>query len=100
MRVVLQQPATRPTGAAIPPDQELGLGQRVDDLEDKVARRNFRVVVIIPMQVDQTDLADPVNPRRWIYTYCGGSGKTLKSAVPRQPGGEIAGEWEKVEVWP
>ena len=31
------------------------LGQRVEDLEDEGARRNFRVVVIVPEEVDQVD---------------------------------------------
>ncbi|GAP86871.2 putative zn 2cys6 transcription factor protein [Rosellinia necatrix] len=64
------------------------LGQPLDDLEDPVARANFRVVVIVPDELDQTDLSDPERPRRWIHTYVGaGYGKG-------------PGEWETVEVWP
>ncbi|KAI1151852.1 pyridoxamine 5'-phosphate oxidase-domain-containing protein [Nemania diffusa] len=66
----------------------LALGQRVTDLEDPVARANFRVVVIAPDEVDQTDLSDPEHPRRWIHTYIGaGYGRGHH-------------EWETVEVWP
>ncbi|KAK4156855.1 hypothetical protein C8A00DRAFT_12279 [Chaetomidium leptoderma] len=71
-----------------------GVGQRLDDLEDEVARRNFRVVVIVPDEVDQVDLSDELRPRRWLYVYRGVGG------VSKLPGGEIIGEWEKVEVWP
>lgn len=79
---------------AIPPEGGLGQGQEVEDLEDEVARSNFRVVVIVPTEVDQVDLSDQLRPRRWLYTYRGPSGQS------KQPGGEIIGEWEKVEVWP
>jgi hypothetical protein len=71
-----------------------GLGQRVDDLEDEGARRNFRVVVIVPDEVDQVDLSDELRPRRWLYVYRGAGGE------PKLAGGEVIGEWEKVEVWP
>ncbi|KAI1352929.1 pyridoxamine 5'-phosphate oxidase-domain-containing protein [Xylaria sp. FL0043] len=67
----------------------LKLGQKVTDLEDSVARANFRVVVIVPDELDQADLSDPEHPRRWIHTYVGSSG-----------GGKGHGEWEIVEVWP
>ncbi|KAI0817283.1 pyridoxamine 5'-phosphate oxidase-domain-containing protein [Xylaria sp. FL0064] len=66
----------------------LKLGQKVTDLEDPIARANFRVVVIVPDELDQADLSDPEHPRRWIHTYVGSSG------------GKGHGEWETVEVWP
>ena len=73
-----------------------GLGQKVGDelLEDEVARRNFRVVVIVPNEVDVCDLSDPADQRRWLYTYVGPAAKATK------PGGEVIAGWEKVEVWP
>ncbi|KAK3900142.1 hypothetical protein C8A05DRAFT_45959 [Staphylotrichum tortipilum] len=70
------------------------VGQRVDDVEDEIARRNFRVVVIVPDEVDQVDLSDELMPRRWLYVYRGLEGKS------KVPGGEVIGEWEKVELWP
>ncbi|KAK4244556.1 hypothetical protein C7999DRAFT_35071 [Corynascus novoguineensis] len=70
------------------------VGQRLDDLDDGVARKNFRVVVIVPDEVDQVDLSDEQRPRRWLYVYRGAGGTS------KLPGGEIIGEWEKVEVWP
>jgi pyridoxamine 5'-phosphate oxidase len=82
------------TPITVPPEEGLGLGQEVDDLEDEVARRNFRVVVIVPDEVDQVEYLDPKKPRRWIYIYRGLSWQA------KEPGGEVIGEWEKVEVWP
>ncbi|KAL2153074.1 hypothetical protein VTH82DRAFT_4229 [Thermothelomyces myriococcoides] len=70
------------------------VGQKLDDLEDETARKNFRVVVIVPDEVDQVDLSDELRPRRWLYVYRGASGES------KLPGGEIISEWEKVEVWP
>jgi len=70
----------------------LGIGQEVEDMEDEVARANFRVVVVVPEEVDQVDLSDGKDPRRWLYRYRGGEGPEM--------GGEVVGEWEKVELWP
>jgi hypothetical protein len=82
------------TPVAYHTDKGAGLGQRLDDLEDEVARGNFRVVVIVPDEVDQVDLSDEMRPRRWLYVYRG------VDAESKLPGGEVFGEWEKVEVWP
>ncbi|KAI8965740.1 pyridoxamine 5'-phosphate oxidase-domain-containing protein [Daldinia sp. FL1419] len=75
-------------------DDRLKLGQKVTDLEDEVARANFRVVVIVPQGVDRTDLSDPERGRRWFYTFIGPESK------PTAPGGLVEDGWEKVEVWP
>jgi hypothetical protein len=64
----------------------LGLGQRVEDLQDEGARRHFRVVVLLPEEVDKVDLGDPERARRWRYRY-------VESA-------EGGGVWETTEVWP
>jgi pyridoxamine 5'-phosphate oxidase len=80
--------------AAYPAGKGEELGQRVDDVEDEAARKNFRVVVIVPEEVDQVDLRDELRARRWLYVYRGVDG------VSKLPGGEVIGEWEKVEVWP
>ncbi|KPM43614.1 hypothetical protein AK830_g2959 [Neonectria ditissima] len=45
------------------PAPGLELGQKVEDLQDKIARENFRVVVIVPEEVDQVDLSEL--GRRW-----------------------------------
>ncbi|KAI1175085.1 pyridoxamine 5'-phosphate oxidase-domain-containing protein [Nemania sp. FL0916] len=71
------------------------LGQRVTDLADPVARANFRVVIIVPDEVDQADLSNPEKPRRWIHTYVAGAGYASGYG-----GGGGGGEWETVEVWP
>lgn len=69
------------------PDQDHQLAQKVYDLEDLIARSNFRVVVIKPDEVEQTDLSDPATARRWKYTLVYGA----------QDG---KGEWKKEELWP
>lgn len=78
----------------LPIEEGYELGQQVDDLEDEKARANFRVMVIVPEEVDQVDYSDPSKPRRWLYTYRG------KGWQAHHSGGEIIGEWEKVEVYP
>ncbi|KAL1840138.1 hypothetical protein VTJ49DRAFT_754 [Mycothermus thermophilus] len=70
------------------------VGQSVEDVNDAAARANFRVVVIVPDEIDQVDLSDETRPRRWLYVYRG------ESRESKLPGGEIFGEWEQVEVWP
>lgn len=67
------------------PGPGLGLGQEVDDVDDAVARRNFRVVVIVPEEVDRVDLSDPERGRRWNYKFVGTAN---------------AGEWAVTELWP
>jgi pyridoxamine 5'-phosphate oxidase len=67
------------------PKEGLGLGQKVDDLHDSIARENFRVVVIVPEEVDQVDLSDPEEGKRWNYEFVGS--------------GEVA-SWKVTELWP
>ncbi|KAI2468907.1 pyridoxamine 5'-phosphate oxidase-domain-containing protein [Annulohypoxylon bovei var. microspora] len=76
-------------------DDRLKLGQKVTDSNDEVARANFRVVVIVPDELDQADLSDPERAQRWLYTFVGGG-----KAEPTTPGGLVEDGWEKVEVWP
>ena len=72
------------------PDQDHQLGQKVTDLNDPIARANFRVVIIKPDEVEQLDLSDPAKARRFKYTFISKSG----------PNNETVGEWEKEELWP
>ena len=44
--------------------KELGLGQKVTDLHDPIARWNFRVVIIRPDEVERVDISDPATARR------------------------------------
>ncbi|KAI1828136.1 pyridoxamine 5'-phosphate oxidase-domain-containing protein [Xylaria intraflava] len=77
-------PPGRPV--ALPVEGEgLAMGQKVTDLDDPIARANFRVVVIVPDELDQADLSDPERGRRWVHSYVGGG---------------QGREWETVEVWP
>ncbi|KAK7743165.1 hypothetical protein SLS53_004250 [Cytospora paraplurivora] len=85
------------TPRSIAPGPGEGVGQTVGDelLEDEVARRNFRVVVIVPDEVDLVDLSDRADQRRWLYTYLGPA-----AVEATKPGGEVVAGWEKVELWP
>jgi pyridoxamine 5'-phosphate oxidase len=72
------------------------LGQKGGHLQDEDhARKNFRVAIITPEEVEQVDLSDPENSRRWIWTLAGEAGG---------PGGNEDGkqvrEWNMVETWP
>lgn len=60
----------------------LEVGQRVEDLQDGLARRNFRVVVLVPEEVDKVDVE---TARRWRFRDVGGMGESV---------------WETTEVWP
>ena len=52
-------------------------------MEDTVARKNFRVVVIKPEVVESLDLSDPEKARRQVYTY-----------------DDSTGDWKHEEKWP
>jgi len=69
----------------------LALGQKVDDLDDEIARSHFRVVIIKPNEVEQLDLTDPEKARRWRFTYVGSGERNDSSAH---------GEWKTEELWP
>jgi hypothetical protein len=70
------------------------LGQKVSDLNDETARRNFRVIIIKPDEVEQIDLSVPDRARRWKFTYVGPTGGRTG-----ERGGDV-GEWKKEELWP
>jgi hypothetical protein len=76
------QPVTAPFDK-----ERLQLGSKADDLHDEVARKNFRLVVIVPDVVEQTDLSDPEKGRRYRYTW---DGETAR---------HNAG-WRTEELWP
>ncbi|KAF2752991.1 hypothetical protein EJ05DRAFT_229943 [Pseudovirgaria hyperparasitica] len=63
-------------------DKKLVLGEKVTSNDDETALHHFRVIVIRPDEVEQTDLSDPKKARRYIYTI-----------------GED-GNWNKEETWP
>jgi pyridoxamine 5'-phosphate oxidase len=62
------------------------LGAKADGLQDPVARKNFRLVIIIPDSVEQTDLSDPAKARRFRYTF----DESMRSN----------GGWKTEELWP
>lgn len=73
----------------VPSDSSLKLGQKVTDLYDHVARANFRVVAIIPDEVERLDLSDMNNVRREKWEFVGSD----------EPG-ESSEPWEHCELWP
>jgi pyridoxamine 5'-phosphate oxidase len=72
------------------------LGQTAGNLEEEeIARRNFRVAIITPEEVEAVDLSDPSASKRWIWTLAEENGG--------QGGGDSSrpvGEWNIVETWP
>jgi hypothetical protein len=70
-------------------DKDHSLGQQVTDLNDPIARQNFRVVIIKPEVVEQLDLSDPSQARRWKFTRWG-KGQTE----------ETIGEWKRRNFGP
>ncbi|KAL7921697.1 pyridoxamine 5'-phosphate oxidase domain-containing protein [Trichoderma austrokoningii] len=67
------------------PEPGFGLGQEVEDVHDALARENFRVLVIVPENIDQVDLSDPKRGKRWNH----------RAEVS---GSEIS--WRTTELWP
>ncbi len=63
------------------PKEGEGVGLK-SGTEDEDAKKNFRVVVIRPFEVEQLDLKDPANARRWKYTF------------------KSEGHWTTEELWP
>lgn len=57
-----------------------GLGQKAEDLDDEIARKNFRIVIIVPQEVDPLDLSEPEDAKRWNYQLVGDS-------------------WQEIELW-
>ena len=72
------------------PDKDHQLAQKVTDLHDPIARANFRVVIIKPEEVEQTDISDPAKARRYKYTF----------VVEKGQDAEGKGEWKMEELWP
>lgn len=71
------------------PDQDHKLGQKVESLNDPIARENFRVVIIKPDSVESVDLSDPEKGRRHLYTF-----------VTKDEDGQKKGEWKEEVLWP
>lgn len=64
-------------------DENYKPGMKVEDLHDQYSRKNFRVVVIKPEEVEQLDLSNPEKAFRHKFTY-----------------NESSGEWKMEELWP
>ncbi|KAJ5279260.1 hypothetical protein N7478_004632 [Penicillium angulare] len=88
MRGSFRSPPPGQPRSQLPSDDALRLGQKVTDLYDPVARANFRVVIIIPDEVEQLDLSNQEDIKREKWTY-------LESARD-----QYSGHWEHTELWP
>lgn len=75
-----------------PPGQEISrpynereerMGEKVTNLDDPVARKHFRVVIIKPEEVESVCLADPAVARRQRYAFQSSTG-----------------DWNLEETWP
>lgn len=74
----------------LPSNPDLRLGQKVINLQDSVARENFRVVLILPEEVEQLDLSDLDDVRRQKWT--------LLMDEEDEDGPD--GKWVETEIWP
>ena len=59
------------------------MGEKISTLDDPVARKNFRVVIIKPEEVESVDLTDPDSARRQRYAFQSSTGA-----------------WTHEETWP
>jgi pyridoxamine 5'-phosphate oxidase len=64
-------------------DKNLELGGRVEDLQDDIARKHFRVCIIRPENVEKLFLKDPTKAQRWRWTL-----------------DEASDDWKEEELWP
>ncbi|KAL9624741.1 MAG: hypothetical protein Q9160_001095 [Pyrenula sp. 1 TL-2023] len=72
------------------------LGQKAGELMEEgegLARENFRVAVITPVEVECVDLKDPEKGKRQRWTLSEESGGPAGEGKP-------VGEWNMIELWP
>ncbi|KAL4905002.1 hypothetical protein BDW74DRAFT_178567 [Aspergillus multicolor] len=67
-----------------PSDPRLKLNQKVEDLKDEVARANFRILLILPEEIERLDYSNPDDVRRTNWALVDGE----------------KGEWKETELWP
>jgi hypothetical protein len=97
MRGMFKNP---PPGEPVDDKSKVGpgekLGQTAGHLEDEeIARKNFRVVIITPEEVEVVDLADLAACKRWVWTLAEENGGPGRGDSSRP-----VGEWDMVETWP
>ncbi|OJJ62100.1 hypothetical protein ASPSYDRAFT_40702 [Aspergillus sydowii CBS 593.65] len=76
-------PPGRPRSEA-PSDPQLKLGQKIEDLKDPIARANFRVLLILPQEMEVLDFSNPDDVRRTRWTLAD----------------RDEGKWKETELWP
>ncbi|EER38341.1 conserved hypothetical protein [Histoplasma capsulatum H143] len=94
MRGSFKNPSPGTSRSEPPSDPSLKLGLTLDDIHDPVARANFRVVVIVPEEVESVDLTSPENFKRMRWTL-------TKRIEKNEDSGEAGvATWEATELWP
>ena len=89
-------PPGRPLSEGRNEDAGEALGQVAGHLRDEpLARKNFRVCIITPEQVEAVDLSDLAHCTRQVWTLADGAGGPKSS----RPSDSIR-EWSMVETWP
>ncbi|KAL3459112.1 pyridoxamine 5'-phosphate oxidase-domain-containing protein [Aspergillus heterothallicus] len=85
MRGSFKNPAPGTPRSQEPSNPEWKLNQKSEDLRDSAARENFRVLVILPDEVEKLDLSNPEDVRRTNWTFVEDSD---------------GGKWQETELWP
>lgn len=71
----------------------IDVGKRVHDVNDPHARNNYRIVVIIPTDVEKLDISDYEKSTRINWTF-------VEDESSNYGGDERRGRWEETELWP
>ncbi|KAJ6108799.1 FMN-binding split barrel-related protein [Penicillium capsulatum] len=93
MRGSFKTPSPGQPRSQAPSNPALGVGQKVTDLHDPIAREHFRVVVIVPEEVEYLDLSDEANLKRWRWTLA-------ELAENNEPSDKPGSHWLEIELWP
>ncbi|KAJ5690425.1 hypothetical protein N7462_004817 [Penicillium macrosclerotiorum] len=90
MRGSFRNPSPGKPRSQTPDNPDLQFGQRVTDLHDPIARANFRVVVIVPEEVEHLDVSDLDDARRRSW-------KLVKHSHLESQSDSL---WVETELWP
>lgn len=83
----------RPKSEVLLKEPFIDVGEKVHDVNDPHARKNYRVVVIIPADVERLDISDYEKPTRINWSF-------VEDKSASCGGDERRGRWEETELWP
>jgi len=89
-----KQPPPNTPRALGPQGPGLGLKQKTDGLNDKIARENFRVAVI---EADRVEWVDLTKPQKTVWVRVGSE---MEKDEGLEKFGEVNGDWREVDMWP